>query len=559
MNPKKINWIIVSLALFGIVFFFVYSWFAVSVISPQVENHAGHTIFSWPDAMANNYFVEKFIQEGSFVKEEPFNVVLEGLIHPRSTNVVNSDIVPSGFLGLLFIFGWLGKIFTSNILMFITPLLAVIGIWVFYLLIKEFLSQRTAIISAILLALLAPYWYYANLSMLSTVPFVVFLIIGFYFLIKQGALRLNKYKYLFSSLSGFFIGLAIATRYLEVIWIALIVLAIWLFYIKEVKWQQILFFILGGLIPLAGILFYNFQTYGEMFTVGYLQMENQTDGVLDRLPTEFEVATQKDWKAYLKLIFMPFGFHPKILALNLKSYMLEFLWPYCLMFGFGAVLWIINAFRNKVSKKEVVFAVSSFVGAFWLVIYYGSWVFVDQLVLKNNTIGSSYTRYWLPLIILFLPVIAYLLDHLLKLKVLPALKYILVIMIISWLGFYSFTLVYLTTGDGLFSQREVISTYYKQYKKVNSLVESNAIIINNRADKIFFPEKRVIQFDLNYDIFPVIKKIVNDVPFYYYTMMPEKDINYINNKKISEFGLKLVEPQIIDQQFKLFKLVEIGD
>ena len=554
----------VSLALLGIVFFFVYSWFSLSVIQPQVEKNAGHEIFSWPDAMANNFFIDQFIKTGEFVKEEPYNVVLLGLIHPRSTNVVNNDIVPSGFLGLLFIFGWLGKIFTSKVVMFITPTLAVLGIWIFYLIVKEFLSRRAAFMSAILLALLAPYWYYSNLSLLSTVPFAVLLMIGFYFLIKQSSLVLNRNKYIYAALAGLFIGLAISTRYLEIVWVGLFVLVLWFFYIKEVKWQQILFFVLGGLIPLAAILFYNLQTYGEMFTVGYLQMGNQSAGVLERLPTEFEAATGKDWRAYLKLILMPFGFHPKIIAINVKNYMFEFLWPYCLIFGMGALLWVVNVFRKKVTKKEIAFAVSSFVGAFWLVVYYGSWVFVDQLVLKNNTIGSSYTRYWLPLVILFLPVIAYLFDNILKIpakggKVISALKYILVVMLVSWMGFYSFGLVYLTPGDGLFSQKEVINTYYNQYQKVSALVETDAIIINNRADKLFFPEKRVIMFDLNYAIFPVIEKIVNEAPFYYYTMMPEKDINYINTKKINEFGLILVDPQIIDHQFKLYKLIKVGD
>jgi len=550
---------VVSLALLGIVFFFVYSWFAASVIQPQTEKNSGHEIFSWPDAMANNFFIDQFIKTGEFVKEEPYNVVLKQLIHPRSTNVVNNDIVPSGFLGLLFIFGWLGKIFTGKVIMFITPTLAVLGIWTFYLIVKEFLSRRAAFISAILLALLAPYWYYSNLSLLSTVPFAVLLMIGFYFLIKQNSLVLNRNQYICAALSGLFIGLAISTRYLEIVWVGLFVLVVWLFHAREVKWQQILFFVLGGLIPLATILFYNFQTYGEMFTVGYLQMGNQTAGVLDRLPTEFESTTGKDWKAYLKLILMPFGFHPKIIAINLKNYMFEFLWPYCLTFGMGGLWWVVNAFRKKVTRAEVVFAVSSFIGAFWLVVYYGSWVFVDQLVLKHNTIGSSYTRYWLPLVILFLPVIAYLLDNILKIRIIPALKYLLVIMLISWLGIYSFGLVYYTPGDGLFSQRGVINTYYDQYQKVNSLVEYDAIIINNRADKLFFPEKRVIMFDLNYAIFPVIEKIVDEAPFFYYTLMPEKDINYINNKKINEFGLRLVDPQIIDHQFKLYRLIKVGD
>lgn len=540
--------IVVTLLMLSVIFFVLYSGFNLTSIAPEARNYGGNMIFSWPDAMANNFFIQQFVKTGELAWEEPLNIALQGIVHPRSTNIVDASIVPTGFLGMLIIYGWLGKILRSYIL-YLTPLVAVFSVWLFYAIIKKVFNDTVAFFTALLLFSLAPFWYYASQTMLATIPFVFFLLLGV-FLISQIAetFSANK-KTLFVALAGLSVGFALIIRPIEFIWVGLMLIIIAIFQWKEIKWHQILIFAMAAALPLFIMIFYNYQTYGEYFTLGYLKT-NTIAPIFERLPGEFRVSGSSKVISLLKFIFIPFGFNPKVIALTFYNYFIKFLWPFILFFVLGLIVWL----KNKSEKIQRVYFVSGIMAGAWLIFYYGNWLFIDKLVLKNNVIGSSYARYWLPLYILILPVIAYFFFWLRRQKFSCYLISILIAIFISGLFIFSAYYVLAAPGDGLLAQREVTRVYYDQAKKVDALVEKNAIIISDRADKLFFPQRQTIVFDLNYAIFPILKKVVNAVPFYYLTLMPDKDINYINERKIANLGLKFDSPRQIDEQFRLFRL-----
>jgi hypothetical protein len=551
----KPNYYIISLVILALASFFVYSWFISSVIEPQAEQHDEHRIFSWPDAMANNFFIDNYIKHGSFVKEEPYNVALLGLIHPRSTNVFNGDIVPTGFLGMIVLYGWLGKIFTAKFIIYLTPLLASLCSLFFYGLVKRLINARAAFIASFMLLTLAPFWYYANLSMLNTIPMIFCLLAGFYVLVKQSEIKSDQLKLVLTFAGGLLISFAIFIRYIEFIWIVLLVLVLWLFYFRKTSLMQIAVFVFGAAIPLVTLLYYNYEIYGEVFTVGYLKMNSEAD-LFGRLPGEFAVQNSNSILDYIKFLIIPFGFNPKAILKTAFAFVYEFLNPYFFAFVIGGVYWLYKYVRKQLSKAQKTYFWMALLSCCWLIFFYGNWKFIDPLVLKNNTIGSSYARYWLPVYIMMLPFIAFWLDKVFQLKALKAIKISLVTILLLGLASFSFHNVYQVKGDGLFNQKKVITSYYQQYDKVTDLIEDSAIIINNRADKLFFPNYRMVMFELNYAIFPIIEKIVKDVPFYYYTLMPDKDIEFINDRKIGELGLKLTEPVEIQDNFRLFKLTK---
>ena len=115
MNNKSYLTILVILA---VIFGFVYCWFGGEVNELAHENNR-EMIFSWPDAMANNFFIGEFIANSDFVKDEVLNENLKNAIHPRSTNVVNWNIVPMSFLGMLILFGMIGKLITVNYVIYL--------------------------------------------------------------------------------------------------------------------------------------------------------------------------------------------------------------------------------------------------------------------------------------------------------------------------------------------------------------------------------------------------------------------------------------------------------
>ncbi|MFH0988243.1 MAG: hypothetical protein V1763_02630, partial [Parcubacteria group bacterium] len=177
-----------------------------------------------------------------------------------------------------------------------------------------------------------------------------------------------------------------------------------------------------------------------------------------------------------------------------------------------------------------------------------------SMVLTLNNIASSYTRYFLPIGIMMLPFVAYLLNKILSLKANKVLRYALVSMIVIGLTVFSFAKVYLAPNDGLFAQKKVIEGYYEQAQAVEKLIEPNAIIITDRADKLFWPRHPVVMFNLDYSIFPLLKKVVGQTPVYYFASLADKDINFINANKIKSLGLKFVDKQKIDNSFSLWRL-----
>lgn len=555
------NWLIknkvtICLLLLGTVFFVIYSWFFFSTTIDTVSSSGQHYIFSWPDAMSNNFFIHEYIEKNNFYKSEALNLQLGNIIHPRSTNVAaGGKIVPMSFLGMLIIYGWIGKFIGKFFVMFLTPFLAAAGAVFFFGLVKRIFNQTVAFISSILLFTLASYWYYANLVMLPTILFVFLVICGMYFFVRQTEPDEKWRRAVFSGASGLLLGLAAITRSTEVFWLAALIVIPLIYYWRRVKFYQVIIFLICLLIPLAILLYYNQQIYGNYFTVGYLKI-NESRGMLNRLPDELAVNKGSQLFAYAKLLIAPFGFNKLSVWLNVKKYFIDFSWPYFLLFAIGAAAWV-NKARQKLAQRQLVYVICSIVAGTWLIVYYGSWEFTDELVLRNNTIGSSYTRYWLPLTILILPMIGYLFDQLLKFKEYKKIFISAIVFFILGLSVFSFNQVYQTVGDGLFDQQKVIGKYQEQASGVARLIEPDAIVINDRADKIFFPNYRVVMFNLDYSIFEKIKPVVGQVPIYYFTERPEIDINYINEKKINSLNLRLDNPQTIDPQFQLYKLSQI--
>ncbi len=545
LKNNKLQGILLILLL---VFFCVYSWFAFSVILQNYFTPESKVIFSWPDAIANYNFVKNFELNTNFQIAEPLNLEFNNIIHPRSTNInfQNGSIVPTAFLGFIFILGILTKIFGLYLVNFFTPLIAVIGVYYFFKLIRKiFDNELIGFISAILLLTLCSFWYYASLTMLSTITFISFLIIGFFYLINSEKATYQTF------LAGLFISLALTIRLNEIVWISLTVLTIALIYRKKITNKKVLYFLAGGIIPLSVLLILNYFTYGSALTFGYLANDS-TQAITNRLPTEI-ASTQNPILNYYKLLFIPFGFYIKTLISNFINYLLVFIWPYIGILVLSLILLFSNFKKTKSSIK--IYLYLSLGISFLLIIYYGSWKFVDTLVLKNNTIGSSYIRYWLLINILILPFIAYAIE---KFWHLPLKKYTkagLITLLLLALASYSFILVYKTAGDGLLAQKRTITEYHTRAKIIENLLPTDAIILTDRTDKILFPERKVIDFNLNYKLFDSLQEQVSDYQIYYLTLLPDIDINYINEKKIVNQNLKFVNPIQVDNNYRIFRLV----
>ncbi|MFH1188112.1 MAG: glycosyltransferase family 39 protein, partial [bacterium] len=164
----------------------VFFVFAYSILAFKSGN-----VFNSPDENANYFFSNLFVNESRLDYPLPEN---SDIIHPRSMTVASQKIVPQSFLGMPLIYGFLGKIFGSNAIIFFTPVIAAISVLFFYEIIKKIFNEKIAFLSGILVFIHPAFWYYSTHSMYHNVLFVSFLIMGVYFFIGNSAIAAGRFN-----------------------------------------------------------------------------------------------------------------------------------------------------------------------------------------------------------------------------------------------------------------------------------------------------------------------------------------------------------------------------
>lgn len=502
---KKLNFVLIFLA---IIFLVIYIWSTVPVDSGTgISNR-----FDWPDEVANYFWSVNYASTGQLVVAEPLNQIAQNQIHPRSFNVrADGALVPGSFLGLILLFGTLAKIFSTNAIIYFTPVLSILAVLAFYHIIKHFFDRRVGLIAAVLMFFHPAWWYYSVTSMLPNVAFVSFLIFSIFFLLKNE--RIKSYNLL---LSAFFGGLAISIRPSEIIWVAVIYLTL-LFYLKQkLNYKKIIIFGVLAVIVVLPSLSQQYAIYGNYLTSGYSQLAESTQAACTSC-------------SLVKSIISPFGFHPSLIAKNFWLHFVSRMWWLSLLALLGFVAYISSP-KVQSSKSFGFMLMSMFVFA-WLAIYYGSWLFSDQLTVHLNTLGLSYVRYWLPLYLMSLPFIAIGLLWLSGFLKNRWRNIILVLMLIILFN-ASVNLVLSQKPDSILPVKNRISTYKQNASTVNMLTEVNSVIITVRKDKLFFPDRKVIHtfeaLTLNKDLQNILPGLIEAAPVYYYALGPEPALEFEN-------------------------------
>ncbi len=545
-NDKKLQ--LGILLVLGVIFFFIYSYL-----------NFGNSLsrFTWPDETANYFFIGNYITNNSFSFYEPLNEVGANLIKPRSFNVYQNNLVPGSFLGMLLIYGLIGKIVGAKLILFLTPFLAVISGLFFYKILLKIFKPNIAFLSALLFFINPAWWYYASLSMLPNIGFLSFLLIGFYCL-----LNLNKAKsrnILWLILGSFFIALALIIRTNEFVWVLGIILFLAIVYWRKLKWSYILIFITVNCLVFLPIFYYNQITYGDYLSFGYLQLE-QGNGLVSQLPPEFQTTAQSAIYNFIKFLILPFGFSAGAIIHNINQYFIQLFW----WLFIPAVIGIFVLIKNFHKQAKGVYLLITFCLAVYLAIYYGSWIFEDQMTLQLNKIGLSYVRYFLPIYILCLPFIATFYLHLIGLfsarggSALGEKSKKFKIALSAFLAFcfiaFTVDVVYLSGNDNLANIKQHTQDYNQINKKIVELTEPEAVIISQRSDKIFFPQRKVIA-KWNFEEAGYWADLLKaDVPLYYYAFEGREYIDEFNYNLYDYYGFELMAPVKINQTETLYKI-----
>jgi len=527
------------LVVLGIIFFFIYSFL---IFGNSLSK------FTWPDETANYFFIKNYAEKGSFSVAEPLNAIADNLVKPRSFNIYNGNLVPGSFLGLLLIYGLIAKILGMGLIKFLTPFLAVLAVLFFYKILLKIFEPQVAFLSSLFFFILPAWWYYASFTMLPNISFLAFLLIGFYFLLSLDKEKKRK-SILFLIAGSFFIALALTIRTNEFVWVLAILLLLLLVYSQRVKWWYLpIFLTVCGLIFLP-IFYYNQITYGSYLSFGYLRLDQGNDW-LSQLPTEFKTSANPAFN-FFKFIFLPFGFHPKTALNNFYNYFIKLFW----WFFLAAALGVFSYIKRYQEKKQAVFLMIFLLVSLYLFVYYGSWVFNDVLTLQLNKIGLSYVRYFLPIFIFCLPLVVIFYLQLINLFSQKKFKIFCSLLLFIIFSGFSLNAVCLAANDGLLNIKQNITDYNQINQQVTRLTEANAVIISQRSDKIFFPERKVIVYNNNPEEMDGWFNLIQaGIPLYYYAY--EGD-NYLNQLyyDLAVYDLSLAELEVITPTESLIKVI----
>ena len=122
--------------------------------------------------------------------------------------------------------------------------------------------------------------------------------------------------------------------------------------------------------------------------------------------------------------------------------------------------------------------------------------------------------------------------------------------------FISLRFVLVGSAEGLIQSAGKQLASREEQTKVLSLTESRSVIITEYHDKLLFPERKVIVGLFNDDRMTEQYAVLTGyLPVYYYNFtLPEKDYNYLNNKKLVKFNLKIEIVEKVTKDFTLYKL-----
>ena len=533
-----------------------------------------------PDETANYAFAKLYAQTGQLSIFEKDNLAAGDIIHPRSVRSDGGYLKPVSFLGIIIFYGKIAQLTSYKVIPYLTPLFAAAGIIYYYLLVSRLFGKTNGLLSAMLLASFPVYLYYSARSMFHNVLFTVFLIVGLYYLLlmaKRWRPEKNYIGYLAAALAGASLGGAAMARSSELLWAAPALGLLWLFNLRKIHIAKLFLLAVFFLLAVYPGFYWNKRLYSSPYASGYPQMnqsiaEIKTAGEMI-VKTAVKIDPPKpDMLRIIKNNIFPFGVDYNN-ALNMFSaYFINMFswifWPAL----FGLVIFIRDADRWQ--KKHWAYISVFTLASVFLVLYYGSWRFNDNPDPTRATIGNSYTRYWLfvylgafPFVALFISKLSAIVKmrkgesaadyrwpwvYYLRRLLIPTARFAVIAAICAM----SVRFVVSGSEEGLITayRRQLLAR--EEFKTVLAATEADAAVITRYHDKVFFPERKVIVGIFDDDnMIRGYAALARVSPVYYYNFtLPEKDLAYLNKRRLVPFALELRPVKKVNGDFTLYRV-----
>ncbi len=436
-------------------------------------------IFNQPDEMANYAFIKEWALNNQVGIEEPLSELSFNQIHPRSMTVVQGTLVPIGFPGFIAImtsliqpFTWLfGAEHFNDLVVLVTPVLAALSSILLYGISRSLgLTRAQSVTSGLFLLALPPWWYYASRPLQANTIFVFFILAALW----AGLRRNEKLSRFF--LVGLSVGLALYIRPSEWVWVFGLVGLLGYYNREFLRTKTVIIFALSS--GLMAIVFFltQFAFYGSVFGSGYVRPNSDGSAGL--------IIAGPQGIYWVKALLLPFGFNALTILKTIFFYGVKLFLPWTIatVIGFGLVF-----FNKKTAPVLFKYSLAVLALGMWLALYYGPWQFADNLA-GEASIGSSQVRYFLPLYVLAVPLVAYLLGVLSSWKIFGKVSAGLITIALM---VFSVKAVYFKF-EGLLHVKETVTKYYMWQEKILTLTPETAIVVTRYGDKYLYPVRPVI-------------------------------------------------------------------
>jgi len=298
--------------------------------------------------------------------------------------------------------------------------------------------------------------------------------------------------FIFSIMTGLALGLALIIRPVESIWIIpWIAWAVWIG-LRRMKHALIpptkrrLPYITAVVVAFIICLFGGrlaMQTYPyhasikDQPVIGYLLKDYADPTIREGEPAAIVSYTEApktdaDWKR-----FFPFGFHPRVMWENVRTFLFGYvgLWIGAALFG------AFFALRKRWDRDSLVFLSLSGWTLASLLIFYGQSLYTDN-IRGTVSLGNSFLRYMLPLV----PIIAYGCALFINAIWLRSLRgKILGIGGVIFFILFGIGIAFAHDEEGIIRTRYELQRYALIREQAERAVEEPAIVLSERSDKIF--------------------------------------------------------------------------
>lgn len=442
--------------------------------------------FYTPDETINYFFATHLATAGTLAHREPLNATFTNPIvfmrWMQSPGVGSALLYPGTFLGFIVLAAGVATLFGVGAVVYITPLLAVGAVLLMYWILRMVASSRVALVGAAMLALFPPFFYYASRTMFHTVPFLFFVLLGIAaYLRASNRVRMVAAEWFFLALSALGFCGALFIRFADIWWIGGVVAMLLL--TRSIGWKKAAVFVgMCALGVFVNLLFYKI-VYGNWFTFGY------------PIPG-FSASDATTAPARLGRFVVPFGFYPRLIW----QAFVEALWrPYLGMLIMATLGFVAMAVRYWAEYRRVVLIVFFYLllTTSYILSLYGSWSFSDSPTPGLVTIGSSYTRYFLPVLVMGIPFAAYLVTRVMAYMRSRIASTAFSAVAILCFGLWSWALAY-AGEEGLAHVRAQTREYQliTHDLRVLGATADDIFLVRRGEDKILFPEfPRVINVD----------------------------------------------------------------